>query len=120
MAAIGVREIEGKKRNMRISFVTEMAARAAVNAFVSYGHAADRLGKDVVTDCPSLLAVSSIERLIGFGQIERLDLSKAGGARPGSLSGSLSASGDRPEREVAGLGTSPDLMTRYLPSCASA
>jgi len=101
---------------MRVSFLTETAARAAVNAFVSYGYDADRIGRDVVTDCPSLLAVSSIERQIGFGLIERLDLSKAGGAPSRPATGP----GDRPEREGAGLEGSADLTTRYLPACASA
>jgi hypothetical protein len=102
--------------NMRVSFVTEKAARAAVNAFVSYGYAADRIGNDVVTDCPSLLAVSSIEREIGFGQIERLDLSKSGGP----LGRAGVSFRDVPEREVAPLGASPDASTGYLPACASA
>jgi hypothetical protein len=38
---------------------------------------AKRSGCDIVTDCPTLLAIPAIQKRVGFGEIERLDLSGA-------------------------------------------
>jgi len=49
-------------------------ARAAVNVLGAYGYSAKQSGRDVVTDCPTLLAVPAIQKRVGFAEIERLDL----------------------------------------------
>jgi hypothetical protein len=59
---------------MRITFFSEDAARAAVETWERHGFAAARTGTVVVTDCPTLRAVPIIHRVIGFEQVERLDV----------------------------------------------
>jgi len=63
---------------MRVSFSTMTTARAAVHVLEAYGYSAKQSGCDVVTDCPTLLAIPAIQKRVGFGEIERLDL---GGAK---------------------------------------
>jgi hypothetical protein len=60
---------------MRISFSNMTTARAAVHVLEAYGYSAERSGRDVVTDCPTLLAVPAIEKRVGLAEIERLDCS---------------------------------------------
>lgn len=60
---------------LRVSFSTMTTARAAVNVLGAYGYSAKQFGREVVTDCPALLAVPAIQKRIGFAEIERLDLS---------------------------------------------
>ena len=62
---------------LRVSFSTMTSARAAVNALEGYGYSAKRFDRDVVTDCPTLLAIPAIQKRVGFAEIERLDLSGA-------------------------------------------
>jgi hypothetical protein len=62
---------------LRVSFSTMTTARAAVNVFEAYGYSAKQSGCDVVTDCPTLLAIPAIQKRVGFGEIKRLDLSGA-------------------------------------------
>jgi hypothetical protein len=69
----GTKEVE----MLRVSFSTMTTARAAVNALEAYGYSAQQSGCDVVTDCPTLLAIPAIQKRVGFGRIERLDLSGA-------------------------------------------
>jgi hypothetical protein len=64
---------------LRVSFSSMTTARAAANVLEAYGYSTKQLGRDVVTDCPTLLAVPAIQKRIGFAEIERLDLS--GGTR---------------------------------------
>lgn len=59
---------------LRISFSTMTTARAAVNVLEAYGYSAKQFGCNVVTDCPTLLAIPAIQKRIGFAEIERLDL----------------------------------------------
>jgi hypothetical protein len=59
---------------LRVSFSSVTKARAAVEAFAAYGYAAERLGCDVVTDCPPLLAIPEVQKRVGFAAVERLDL----------------------------------------------
>jgi len=59
---------------MRVSFSSMTTARAAANVLEAYGYSAKQFGRDVVTDCPTLLAVPAIQKRIGFAEIERLDL----------------------------------------------
>jgi hypothetical protein len=59
---------------MRVSFSSAATARAAVKVLEAYGYSADQCGRDVVTDCPPLLAVPAFHKRIGFSEIERLDL----------------------------------------------
>jgi hypothetical protein len=66
---------------LRVSFSSMTAARAAANVLEVYGYSTKQFGRDVVTDCPTLLAVPAIQKRIGFAEIERLDLS--GGTRAG-------------------------------------
>ena len=65
---------------LRVSFSSMTTARAAVNVLEAYGFSAKQFGRDIVTDCPTLLAVSTIQKRLGFAEIERLDL--GGGAGP--------------------------------------
>jgi hypothetical protein len=66
----GIKELD----MMRFSFSTMTAARAAVNVLEAYGYSAKQFDCDVVTDCPTLLAIPAIQKRIGFAEIERLDL----------------------------------------------
>jgi hypothetical protein len=59
---------------MRITFFTEDAAQAAVEIWERHGFSATRMGTVVVTDCPTLWAVPTINRAIGFHRVERLDV----------------------------------------------
>jgi hypothetical protein len=59
---------------LRVSFSSMTAARAAVSVLEAYGYAARQFGRDVVTDCPTLLAVPAIQKQVGLADIERLDL----------------------------------------------
>jgi hypothetical protein len=59
---------------IRVSFSSMTTARAAVNVLESYGYSAKQFGRDVVTDCPPLLAIPAIQKRVGFAEIERLDL----------------------------------------------
>ena len=65
---------------LRVSFSTVTTARAAVNVLEAYGYSSKQFGCDVVTDCPTLLAIPAIQKRVGFAEIERLDLS--GGKPP--------------------------------------
>lgn len=68
---------------MRVSFSSMTAARGAVRVLEAYGYSATQIGQDVLTDCPTLLAVPAIERSIGLELIERLDLkARAEPSRP--------------------------------------
>jgi len=60
---------------MRISFSTASAARAAASIFEQYGFTASQTGKDVVTNCPTLLAAPAIERSIGLELVEGIEFS---------------------------------------------
>lgn len=60
---------------LRISFSSMTTARAAVNVLEAFGYSAKQHGRDVVTDCPTLLAVPAIQKRVGLAEIERLDLS---------------------------------------------
>lgn len=63
---------------LRVSFSSTTAARAAVHVLEAYGYSAKPFGCDIVSDCPTLLAVPAIQKRVGFAEVERLDLS--GGA----------------------------------------
>jgi len=60
---------------MRVSFSSVSTARAARDVFEAYGYPAQQFGRDVVTDCPTLLAVPAIEKRVGLAAVEHLDLS---------------------------------------------
>ena len=59
---------------LRVSFSSMTTARSAVNALEAYGYSAKQVGQEVVTDCPTLLAVLAIQKRVGFAEIERVDL----------------------------------------------
>ena len=59
---------------LRVSFSSVTKARAAAGVFEGYGYSAKQLGAEVVTDCPTLLALPAIEKRVGFADIERLQL----------------------------------------------
>lgn len=63
---------------MRISFLTEAVAQAAVEMWKGQGFSASRCGTSVTTDCPTLWAVSVVDRQIGFDKVERLEVAPAG------------------------------------------
>jgi hypothetical protein len=62
---------------MRVSFSSMTAARAAVTVLEAYGYSAKQFGRDVVTTCPTLLALPAIQKRVGLGEIEHLDLTGA-------------------------------------------
>jgi hypothetical protein len=70
-----------------------------VHVLEAYGYSAKQSGRDVVTDCPTLLAIPAIQKRVGFAEIERLDLS---GAKrfPGSAAELFPAS-RAPQAEMA-------------------
>jgi hypothetical protein len=59
---------------VRITFLTEQAAQAAVEIWEHHGFSATRSGAVVVTDCPTLWAVPIVKRAIGFHQVERFEV----------------------------------------------
>jgi len=65
---------------MRVSFSSMTTASAAAKVLEAYGYSATLEGKDLVTNCPTLLAVPAIEKRVGLAAIEQLDLT--GGAAP--------------------------------------
>jgi hypothetical protein len=60
---------------LRVSFSSMTTARAAVNVLGAYGYWAQQQGRDVVTDCPTLLAVPTIQKRVGLSEVERIELS---------------------------------------------
>jgi hypothetical protein len=64
-----------RTETMRISFATTSAARAAATILEQYGFSANQNGKDVVTNCPTLLAAPAIERSIGLELVEGIEFS---------------------------------------------
>ena len=67
---------------MRVTLSSISAARSVRTVLASYGYSATQVGRDVLTDCPTLLAVPAIERQVGLAAIDRLDLAKHAGAAP--------------------------------------
>jgi len=63
------------RETMRISFTTASAARAAASILEQYGFSASQTGRDVVTNCPTLLAAPAIERSIGLELVEGIEFS---------------------------------------------
>ena len=71
---------------MRVTLRSLTAARSVRTVLESYGYSAQQFGRDVLTDCPTLLAVPAIERQVGLAAIDRLDLSKsAAGSEPSEV-----------------------------------
>jgi hypothetical protein len=66
------------RQTMRISFATTSAARAAASILEQYGFSANQSGKEVVTNCPTLLAAPAIERSIGLELVEGIEFSNGG------------------------------------------
>ena len=62
---------------LRVSFSTMATARAAASVLEAYGYSAEQFGREVVTDCPTLLALPAIQKMVGFSEVERLDLGGA-------------------------------------------
>jgi hypothetical protein len=62
---------------MRITFSSTTAARSVRTLLESYGHSTKQVGRDVLTECPTLLALPAIDRQVGLGAIDRLDLTKS-------------------------------------------
>jgi hypothetical protein len=69
---------------MRITFLSDEAARTAVEIWERHGFAARLTGRTVETDGPTLWAVPIIHRNVGFHQIENLDIlhPRPGGRTP--------------------------------------
>jgi hypothetical protein len=65
---------------MRVTLSSITAARSVRTVLESYGYSVTQVGRDVLTDCPTLLAVPAIERQVGLAAIDRLDLNKGVGA----------------------------------------
>jgi len=59
---------------MRVSFSSMTTASAAAKVLEAYGYSATQEGKDLVTDCPTLLAVPALQKRVGLASIEQLDL----------------------------------------------
>jgi hypothetical protein len=56
---------------LRVSFSSMTTARAAADVLEAYGYSARQVGRDVVTDCPTLLALPAIQNRVGFAEVER-------------------------------------------------
>jgi hypothetical protein len=63
---------------MRVTLSDATAARSVRTVLESYGYSAKQVGRTVLTDCPTLLALPAIERQVGLAAIDRLDLMKNG------------------------------------------
>ena len=74
---------------MRVSFSSMSAAQAAVTVLEAYGYSAKQIDRDVITDCPTLLAVPAIQKRLGLAEVEHLDC--AAGAARGSRASCRSA-----------------------------
>lgn len=74
---------------LRVSFSTMATARAAVKVLEAYGYSAKQVDREVLTDCPALLAVPAIQKRVGLAEVEHLDLSggKSSAGWPGSTAG---------------------------------
>jgi hypothetical protein len=59
---------------LRVSFSSMTTARAARDVLEAYGYSARQFDRDIVTDCPTLLAVPVIPKRVGFAEIDRLAL----------------------------------------------
>jgi hypothetical protein len=71
---------------MRVTLRSLTAARSVRTVLESYGYSAEQFGRDVLTDCPTLLAVPAIERQVGLAAIDRLELAKsAAGSEPSEV-----------------------------------
>lgn len=71
---------------MRVTLSHPISARSVRSVLESYGYAAKQVGRTVLTDCPTLLALAAIEREVGLAAIDRLDLSKsAAGSEPSEV-----------------------------------
>ena len=89
---------------LRVSFSSVSNASAAVEAFEGYGYSAERSGRQVVTDCPPLLAIPAIQKRVGFAEIERLDLNGRSDSPAPSEGPATTAFGDAPPRASAERG----------------
>ena len=86
---------------MRVTLSTMTAARSVRTVLESYGYSAKQVRRDVLTDCPTLLALPAIERQVGLAAIDRLDLMKcAAGAEPSGRSESAGDARETPPREI--------------------
>jgi hypothetical protein len=88
---------------MRVSFSSMTTARAAVNVLEAYGYSAKQFGRDVVTDCPTLLAIPAIQKRVGFAEIERLDLT--GGTKDVDATAELLRAASAPRSQPGGEAT---------------
>ena len=71
---------------MRVTLSSMTAARSVRTVLESYGYSAKQVGRDVLTDCPTLLALPAIERQVGLAAIDRLDLmNSATGSEPSEV-----------------------------------
>jgi hypothetical protein len=68
---------------MRVLFSSMGAARAAVSVLEAYGYSAKQLGREVVTDCPTLLAVPAIQKGVGLANVDHIDLMTGRGTAEG-------------------------------------
>lgn len=73
---------------LRVSFSSMTTARAAANVLEAYGYSAEQAGREVVTNCPTLLALPAIEKMVGFREVEGLAL--GGGPVPATAAPSAS------------------------------
>lgn len=62
---------------MRIWFFEEEVAREAASIWKRHGFSATRRGTTVTTDCPTLWAVSVIDREIGFDKVVRMEVASS-------------------------------------------
>lgn len=84
---------------MRIRFFTDEVAQAAADILHGHGFSARRFGSTVVTSCPTLWAVTVIDRDIGFDKVVQLDVTGAPGPRSADAEiGAGAMAGLSPER----------------------
>ncbi|HVZ89819.1 MAG TPA: hypothetical protein VHG72_22855 [Polyangia bacterium] len=85
---------------LRVSFSSVTTARAAGDVLEAYGCSARQVGRDVITDCPTLLALSVLQSRVGFAEVQHLDLNA--GAR--AIESTAVFSGPRVTRAERGIG----------------
>ena len=67
-----IRELEAEGHEVHLTMREKDCSRDLLE---QYGFSANQTGKDVVTNCPTLLAAPAIERSIGLELVENIEFS---------------------------------------------
>jgi len=74
---------------MRMNFSNEHTAQAAAGVLERYGYRAFRSGTTLEIDCPTLLAVPVVHRVVGFDQLQEIDIAAGSMGKPSPASRSF-------------------------------